>query len=120
MPFAISTATDQAGVERAQAALGPIAAARRAERLLGSIAVGLRDRGVTRFVVAGGETSGAVVSALGITRVRAFPEGPLGTGFCATQGGRPLSLYLKPGKLGADDILLRALEEMGRLAEPDD
>jgi uncharacterized protein YgbK (DUF1537 family) len=111
-PFAISTATDQAGVERTQAALGPIAAARRAEHLLGSIAAGLRDRGVSRFVVAGGETSGAVISALGITAVRAFPEGPLGTGFCAADGPRPLSLYLKPGKLGSDDILLRALEEM--------
>jgi uncharacterized protein YgbK (DUF1537 family) len=111
-PFAISTATDQAGVARVQAALGPIAAARRAERLLGSIAAGLRDRGVTRFVVAGGETSGAVVSALGVTAVRAFPEGPLGTGFCAAEGSRPVSLYLKPGKLGADDILLRALEQM--------
>jgi len=110
--FAISTATDQAGVERTQAALGPIAAARRAEHLLGSIAKGLHDRGVSRFVVAGGETSGAVISALGITSARAFPEGPLGTGFCAADGPRPLSLYLKPGKLGSDDILLQALEVM--------
>lgn len=113
-PFAISTATDQAGVERTQAALGPITAARRAERLLGAIAAGLRDRGVNRFAVVGGETSGAVISALGITAVRAFPEGPLGTGFCTAGGTRPISLYLKPGKLGSDDILLRALEEMGR------
>jgi uncharacterized protein YgbK (DUF1537 family) len=111
-PFAISTATDQQGVDRAQEALGPTGAARRAEHLLGSIAVGLRERGVKRLVVAGGETSGAVVSALGIASVRALPEGPLGTGFCVTDGPDPLSLYLKPGKLGADDILLRALEAM--------
>lgn len=111
-PFAISTATDQDGVARAQAALGPAGAARRAEFILGSIAVGLRERGMKRLVVAGGETSGAVVSALGITSVRALPEGPLGTGFCVTDGPDPLALYLKPGKLGADDILLRALEVM--------
>ncbi len=111
-PFAISTATDQQGVDRTQGALGPTGAARRAEFLLGSIAVGLRERGVKRLVVAGGETSGAVVSALGITSVRALPEGPLGTGFCVTDGPDPLSLYLKPGKLGADDVLLRALEVM--------
>jgi uncharacterized protein YgbK (DUF1537 family) len=111
-PFAISTATDQNGVARAQAALGPAGAARRAEHLLGAIAVGLRERGVRRLVVAGGETSGAVVSALGITSVRALPEGPIGTGFCITDGPDPLSLYLKPGKLGADDILLRALDVM--------
>lgn len=111
-PFAISTATDQQGVARAQGTLGPVDAARRAEFLLGSIAVGLRERGVKRLVVAGGETSGAVVSALGIVSVRALPEGPLGTGFCVTDGPDPLSLYLKPGKLGADDILLRVLEVM--------
>lgn len=111
-PFAISTATDQNGVARAQRALGPAGAARRAEHLLGAIAVGLRERGMKRLVVAGGETSGAVVSALGITSVRALPEGPLGTGFCVTDGPDPLSLYLKPGKLGADDILLRALDVM--------
>lgn len=111
-PFAISTATDGEGVERVQRLLGPLDAARRAEHLLGSIARGLHERGVNRFVVAGGETSGAVVSALGIGAVRAFPEGPLGTGFCVAEGSRPISLYLKPGKLGADDVLLRALDLM--------
>jgi len=111
-PFAISTAAGPQEVAAVQAAFGPIAAARRAERILGAIAKGLRDRGVRRFVVAGGETSGAVVDALGITAVRALPEGKLGTGFCVSSGAIPLSLYLKPGKLGADDILLRAIEAM--------
>lgn len=111
-PFAISTATDAEGVERAQRALGPLGAARQAEHLLGAISKGLHDRGINRFVVAGGETSGAVVSALGISAVRAFPEGPIGTGLCVAEGPRPISLYLKPGKLGGEDILLRALELM--------
>lgn len=111
-PFAISTATDPAGVERAQAVLGATGAAQRAERLLGGIAKGLVAQGVRRLVVAGGETSGAVVTALGIARVRVFPEGPLGTGFCVTETAPKLSLYLKPGKLGADDILLRAIAAM--------
>ncbi|PZO76186.1 MAG: four-carbon acid sugar kinase family protein [Mesorhizobium amorphae] len=112
-PVAISTASDQAGVEAAQAALGPIGAARRAERILGAVARELRDRaGVRRFIVAGGETSGAVVAALGIPSVRALPEGRLGTGFCVASGAVPLSLYLKPGKLGAEDVLLEALEVM--------
>ncbi|MBE7183242.1 MAG: four-carbon acid sugar kinase family protein [Methylobacterium mesophilicum] len=112
-PFAISTAVDQAGVDRAQAALGPIGAARRAERILGAVARELRDQaGIRRFVVAGGETSGAVVTALDITSVRALPEGRLGTGFCVAPGPVPVSLYLKPGKLGADDVLLQAIEAM--------
>lgn len=111
-PFAITTATDTEGVERAQQALGQRGAARRAEHMLGEISRQLFDRGVSRFVVAGGETSGAVVAALGIGAVRALPDEPFGSGFCVAEGRRPISLYLKPGKLGADDVLLRALEIM--------
>ncbi|HEV7415364.1 MAG TPA: nucleotide-binding domain containing protein, partial [Tianweitania sediminis] len=87
-------------------------AAKKAERLLARIAKGLVERGVRRLAVAGGETSGAVVEALGISRVRALPESALGTGFCIAETPLPLSLYLKPGKLGSDDILLRAVEAM--------
>ncbi|MCQ4628703.1 four-carbon acid sugar kinase family protein [Shinella sp. CPCC 100929] len=113
-PLAISTSVGPDEVAAVQAAFGAVGAARRAERIFGAIARGLRDRGVRRFVVAGGETSGAVVNALDIASVRALPEGALGTGFCVSPGPVPLSLYLKPGKLGADDILLRAIEDMNR------
>jgi 3-dehydrotetronate 4-kinase len=109
-PFAISTACDAGGVARSQAVLGALGAARHAEELLGGVAQGLRDRGVTRFIVAGGETSGAVVAALRIGRARALAEEPLGVGFCVSEEPDPVLLYLKPGKLGADDVLLRAAE----------
>ena len=112
-PFAVSTAADADGVARSQAALDPLGAARRAEVLLGAVAVGLRDRGRRRFVVAGGETSGAVVAALGVGRVRALPEGMLGVGICVTDGEDPLALYLKPGKLGAADVLALAASGAG-------
>jgi uncharacterized protein YgbK (DUF1537 family) len=110
-PFAISTACDAAGLARSQGAFGPLGAARQAETLLGGIAKGLRGSGFTRFVVAGGETSGAVVTALGISRARALAEGPLGVGFCVSEESKPVLLYLKPGKLGADDVLLCAAED---------
>lgn len=112
-PFAVSTAADADGVARSQAALGPLGAARRAEALLGAVAAGLRDRGRRRFVIAGGETSGAVVAALGVGRVRALPEGILGVGICVTDGEDPLALYLKPGKLGAADVLALAASGAG-------
>lgn len=112
-PFAITTADDQDGVARVQATHGPVGAARRAETLLGAIAKGLHDRGVRRFVVAGGETSGAIVAALGLTRARALPAGSLGSGFCVAEGpGGRVSLFLKSGKLGAEDIFVRAIEAM--------
>jgi len=111
-PFAIATSRDQSDVERAHAAYGSIGAARRAEEVLGILAREFRARGIKRFLVAGGETSGSVVSALGIKAVRGFPEGPLGTGFCVTTGEDPISLFLKPGKFGSDDVLLEALDHM--------
>ncbi len=109
-PFAISTACDVADLARVQARLGAIPAARRAETLLAGVAAGLRAQGHARFSVAGGETSGAVVAALGLRRLRALPEGPLGTGECLADGSgqSPCWLYLKPEKLGDDAILLRA------------
>jgi uncharacterized protein YgbK (DUF1537 family) len=115
VPFAITTADDPEGVARVQAAQGAMGAARKAEGLLGGIARALYDKGARRIVVAGGETSGAVVAALGLTRARALPAGPLGGGFCIAEGpAGPVSLYLKSGKLGAEDVLVQALAAMSR------
>ncbi|WP_136634849.1 four-carbon acid sugar kinase family protein [Pseudooceanicola onchidii] len=111
-PFAITTLADADGVKAAQAAFGQLGAARRAEALLSGIAAHLHDAGVRRFIVSGGETSGAVVGALGIRRVRPFARGPLGGGFCVSDGIDPVSFFLKSGKLGTSDVLLRALDEM--------
>lgn len=108
-PFAVSTATDAEGLARSQAMHGPLGAARLAEAVLAGVAAGLHARGIRRFVVAGGETSGAVVAALGLTRARALPEGRLGLGQCVADGDAPLWLFLKPGKLGAEDVLLQAV-----------
>lgn len=108
--FAISTATDAEGLARSQAAHGAIGAARLAEDLLGRIARGLHQRGLRRFVVAGGETSGAVVAALALGAARALVEDELGPGVCLSQGSDPVWLFLKPGKLGSQDVLLRAIQ----------
>lgn len=44
------------------------------EDALGQIAIAARDTGTRRFVVAGGETAGAVTQALGVTRLDIGPE----------------------------------------------
>ena len=116
-PIGVSTDTAQDAVEKAQKAFGAFGAARKAERLLAGVAVGLRDLGVRRMVVSGGETSGAVVVALGIRKVRALPDGPLGSGFCLVYEPTPMSLFLKSGKIGPDDILVSALDALGPAAE---
>jgi uncharacterized protein YgbK (DUF1537 family) len=68
---------------------------------------------VQRLVVAGGETSGAVVQALGVTTLR------IGAAICPgvpwTQAeGRPLLLALKSGNFGGPDFFEQALETSAR------
>lgn len=111
-PVGFATLGDPAAVYSAQARFGVAGAAQRAEKVLSGIASALVAGGVRRLVVSGGETSGAVVAALGIRRLRALPPGPAGAGFCIAQAPVPISLFLKSGKLGADDALLVALDHM--------
>ena len=79
------------------------------EHALATVAAGLADAGVQRLVVAGGETSGAVVQAL---QVRALRIGAsIDPGVPWTQAeGRPLWLALKSGNFGSVDFFSKALE----------
>ncbi len=92
-----------------QAALGAQEAGALVEQALAAIARGLVASGVQRLVVAGGETSGAVVQALGVQRLRI--GAPICPGVPWTQAeGRPLWLALKSGNFGGPDFFVRALE----------
>ncbi len=98
--FAATTATET--FRDVQEVLTPVGAARLAERMLSSLAHGLKERGIRRFVVSGGETSGAIVAALGVETARSLPRSAVGTGMCVSGDGG-VSLYLKPGKIGEDE-----------------
>lgn len=111
-PVCIATSADPAGVAAAQAQLGALEAGRRAEALLGRLAAGLVQRGFRRLLVAGGETSGAVVQALGITQLQVAPYRALGVGRCWAAAPVPLALCLKSGKLGAVDMFATTLAAM--------
>jgi uncharacterized protein YgbK (DUF1537 family) len=82
------------------------------EGVLAEIARGLVERGVRRLIVAGGETSGAVVQALGITGLRIGrqidPGVPWTMSLPGSLGDPPLALALKSGNFGAEDFFLRA------------
>jgi uncharacterized protein YgbK (DUF1537 family) len=64
--------------------------------------------GTRRFVVAGGETAGAVVSALGVQQVLVEDELEVGVPWCITEGRRPLRLLLKSGNFGSARLLVEA------------
>ena len=102
-----STAAPDA-VEQIQQTLGRDKAGGLVERLLAEVAVGLVNKGVRRLIVAGGETSGAVVQALGVQTLRIGPEIDPGVPWTCSEGERPLALALKSGNFGAPDFLLKA------------
>jgi uncharacterized protein YgbK (DUF1537 family) len=80
------------------------------ERTLGQLAREAVALGATRVVVAGGETSGAVVQALGVRSVVVDGEADRGVPWCRTSGTPSLALLLKSGNFGAPDLLVRAVE----------
>ena len=63
-----------------------------------------------RFVVAGGETSGAVVEALGVRALAIGPEIAPGVPWTWAVGGEPFQLALKSGNFGGPDFFRRAVE----------
>ncbi|WP_329020252.1 3-oxo-tetronate kinase [Streptomyces sp. NBC_00690] len=87
------------GVERSAAVL---------EEATGLVAAGLVERGVSRLVAAGGETSGAVVAALGVTGAHVGAEAARGVPWIHPLGDRPLALLLKSGNFGGPGLLLDA------------
>jgi uncharacterized protein YgbK (DUF1537 family) len=82
------------------------------EQAFRELARGLAAAGVRRFVVAGGETSGAVTEALGVRALAIGPEIAPGVPWTAALGGEPMLLALKSGNFGAPDFFSRAFEVM--------
>jgi uncharacterized protein YgbK (DUF1537 family) len=101
-------------VRDVQQRLGASEAGALIEQTLAQVAQGLVQRGVGRLVVAGGETSGACVQALGVQQLRIGPQIDPGVPWCHTvlplQGG--LHLALKSGNFGGVDFFGRAFERL--------
>lgn len=77
------------------------------ERSFGEIARQLVERGVERLVIAGGETSGAVIEALGIDALLLGPEIDPGVPWMR-RGDNGLEIALKSGNFGAEDFFVKA------------
>lgn len=83
------------------------------EKVHASLAEQLADQlGVRRFVVAGGETSGAVAAGLGITRLRIGPEICAGVPWTESLGDEPYALAFKSGNFGDDDFFATAINQL--------
>ncbi len=109
-PVLLSSSDTPDAVKALQAAFGVEASSQKIEAAMAALARGLVDSGVGRLVVAGGETSGAVVSALGIRALRIGPEIDPGVPWTsATMGaGQTVTLALKSGNFGTVDFFTKA------------
>jgi uncharacterized protein YgbK (DUF1537 family) len=108
----IYASADADEVQAAQARHGRHAVAGAIEALMAQLAAMLVEAGVTRLVVGGGETSGAVVTALDVTAFAIGPEIDPGVPALSVEG-RALNLALKSGNFGAADFFDKAMTTLG-------
>jgi uncharacterized protein YgbK (DUF1537 family) len=109
-PILLSASDTPEAVKALQAKYGIEKSSHAIENTMATLAKGLVAAGVGRLVVAGGETSGAVVGALDVTALRIGPEIDPGVPWTASVGARPLLLALKSGNFGAPDFFTRAFD----------
>ena len=100
-------------VAESQRVLGRERAGAVVEEFLSELSAELVERGFCRMIVAGGESSGAVIKGLGVRSLQVGPEIDPGVPWMqATSGGHAVALALKSGNFGADDIFMKAWEKL--------
>ncbi|WP_374350246.1 3-oxo-tetronate kinase [Limnohabitans sp.] len=108
-PVLVYSTAEPDAVKAIQARLGVAEAGALVEHALAAVARALAQAGVQQLVVAGGETSGACVQALGITQLQIGPQIDPGVPWCHAQGSAgPLHITLKSGNFGTDDFFTKA------------
>jgi uncharacterized protein YgbK (DUF1537 family) len=111
-PVLVHSTAGADAVKGVHAALGASQAGRMIEDALAAVARGLVETGVRQLIVAGGETSGACIQALGVEELRIGGQIDPGVPWChadsplAPDGG--LHLALKSGNFGGIDFFSRA------------
>lgn len=112
-PKLIYASADPAMVAEVQAKLGTEKAGAIVEDAMAALANYAAEIGIRRFVVAGGETSGAVVQALAISRLAIGAEIAPGVPWTfANHKGNPIALALKSGNFGNESFFADALSAL--------
>ncbi len=108
-PVLVYSTAEPEAVKAIQARLGVAEAGALVEHALAAVALALAQAGVQQLVVAGGETSGACVQALGIGQLQIGPQIDPGVPWChAHSGAGTLHIALKSGNFGTDDFFTKA------------
>jgi 3-dehydrotetronate 4-kinase len=113
-PVLVYSTAQPDDVKSVQGRLGSADAGALVERTLATISAGLVDAGVRQLVVAGGETSGACVQALGVQQLQIGAQIDPGVPWCWGRDGqgRGLHLALKSGNFGADDFFAKSFAQL--------
>ena len=107
-PVLVYSSADPAALRVIQDRLGRHESGALVETVLAEVARLLLAAGFTRFLIAGGETSGAVVASLGVTMLKIGPEIDPGVPWTHSIGTPALALALKSGNFGTADFFLKA------------
>src|SRR5581483_1599459 len=108
-PVLVSATAPPEAVAAVQARLGRERAGALVEETMAAVAKGVAA-GVRRLVVAGGETAGAVVQALGVTGLKIGAQIDPGVPWTVSLGEPALALALKSGNFGRRDFFVRAFQ----------
>jgi uncharacterized protein YgbK (DUF1537 family) len=109
-PKIVYATTDPSSLQAVQSKLGAQRAGAIVEEALAEIAIAAFSHGIRRFVVAGGETSGAVAQALGVSRLVVGAEIAPGVPWTyASIHGTDVAFGLKSGNFGTPSFFSVAL-----------
>jgi len=111
-PALIYSSDDPDVIAMVQKNLGRAEAGAIVEETMAEIARGLAEAGFTRFIVAGGETSGAVVAALDVDAIEIGPEIDPGVPWTKSLDDRNLVLALKSGNFGSQRFFIDAWNKL--------
>ena len=114
-PVLVYSTAEPSAVRAIQGKLGSEKAGAMVEETIAAIARGLVQRGVRQLIVAGGETSGACVQALGITQMRIGAQIDPGVPWChavAPDAKDGLHITLKSGNFGSTDFFTKAFAQL--------
>ncbi len=116
-PVLVYATAPAEAVRAVQAQLGAERAGALVEAALARVVHGLIEAGTGQLIVAGGETAGACVQALGITQLRIGPQIDPGVPWCHASlqgkgGQHGLHLALKSGNFGGVDFFSRAFDQL--------
>ena len=113
-PVLIYSTAAATSVAATQNQLGAMQAGALVEHCMAALSQQLVALGVRQLVLAGGETSGACVQALGIAQMQIGPQIDPGVPWCharaSAAGGAGLHLTLKSGNFGTPDFFTKAFK----------